>query len=548
MFKKLSIIILIINIFTSIFCQKIDKEVVVIKSYQPSLSEASKINLMPVFGDTLIYKPNFKYSITPLNIKPIYQPRPVTAARVTPEIPDNLSKTYLKLGLGNHFTPLAELSINSLRSKENSYGIYAHHYSSNSTIKHINGKDAVSDFTDNQAKLYGMYFTPKTVLSGDIDFSNNNVMPFGVKADTIITLKKEDYYHKYYLPKASFSIESNETDSSKLYYKLNGLYGFISDNQQFGEHNILMQGIISKTYESYYLMLSTDFDTYKPINKQDSLHNNIFSIKPILSKSSDEWRFHIGFQTTIDNNALKTKVYFFPSAQLTINIAPKILTGYVSINGKLDANHSEKLSKENPYILPGLQARNTNKRMILTGGLKGTITSNAAFNLNCSYSAIDNQYFFVNDSSNLLGNYFNTFYDNIELLAVNGDISIRSGKHLSIDSRATYRKYTMSKLAKPWHIPLFEANITAKYNMQNKIIAQTDIFFIGERNAFDFQHKKAFIVLNPFVDINLGTTYRYTKYLSIYLQFKNLLASKYEAWNQYPAYRFQFMAGITYDL
>jgi hypothetical protein len=54
--------------------------------------------------------------------------------------------------------------------------------------------------------------------------------------------------------------------------------------------------------------------------------------------------------------------------------------------------------------------------------------------------------------------------------------------------------------------------------------------------------------MNPFFDFNLGIEYHYTKILSLFLQFKNLTASRYLIWNQYPAYRFQVMAGLTYAL
>ncbi|MCK4750895.1 MAG: hypothetical protein KAT15_27745, partial [Bacteroidales bacterium] len=43
----------------------IDKEIVVVKPYQPSLSDAFKINVLPRISDSISIRPSFDYSIEP---------------------------------------------------------------------------------------------------------------------------------------------------------------------------------------------------------------------------------------------------------------------------------------------------------------------------------------------------------------------------------------------------------------------------------------------------------------------------------------------------
>ena len=54
--------------------------------------------------------------------------------------------------------------------------------------------------------------------------------------------------------------------------------------------------------------------------------------------------------------------------------------------------------------------------------------------------------------------------------------------------------------------------------------------------------------LKAYVDLNIGLEYRYTKILSGFINFNNILGSRNYTWNQYPAMRFNVMFGFTYAL
>jgi len=116
---------------------------------------------------------------------------------------------------------------------------------------------------------------------------------------------------------------------------------------------------------------------------------------------------------------------------------------------------------------------------------------------------------------------------------------------IDLSLAASFNNYSMMKQAQPWNLPIFDASAVIRYNIQNKIISTTNIFLIGQRYARNPITGKT-ITLNTFADINETIEYRYTKLFSIFLQIKNLTASKYQYWNQYSSYRFQIMGGITY--
>ncbi|HQV00861.1 MAG TPA: hypothetical protein PLO59_06845, partial [Bacteroidia bacterium] len=52
--------------------------------------------------------------------------------------------------------------------------------------------------------------------------------------------------------------------------------------------------------------------------------------------------------------------------------------------------------------------------------------------------------------------------------------------------------------------------------------------------------------IKPWADVNLSASYRYSKVLSFYVNLNNVAFVRYQQWYNYPAYRFNAMAGITY--
>jgi hypothetical protein len=52
--------------------------------------------------------------------------------------------------------------------------------------------------------------------------------------------------------------------------------------------------------------------------------------------------------------------------------------------------------------------------------------------------------------------------------------------------------------------------------------------------------------LNGAFDLNAGLDFQITKNLKVWSQFNNIFNRKYQRWNQYPVYGFNFVAGIIF--
>ncbi len=112
----------------------------------------------------------------------------------------------------------------------------------------------------------------------------------------------------------------------------------------------------------------------------------------------------------------------------------------------------------------------------------------------------------------------------------------------------------MTNELKPWHRPALQLTFSANYNLKNKIVVNADVFVVGKRFAYSDAFGQGTNItisatsveeLKSIVDVNLGIEYRYSKKLSGFLNFNNLGFKRYEIWNNYRSYKFNFLAGIT---
>jgi hypothetical protein len=157
-------------------------------------------------------------------------------------------------------------------------------------------------------------------------------------------------------------------------------------------------------------------------------------------------------------------------------------------------------------------------------------------------------YFYVNDTTSVLQNQFDVVYDYATLIKTGAEIVWNQNERLRLILHANYYRYDLQDLEYAWHRPDFDASLRTSYNLRDKILIDADLFLTGSRYAPGGLFSEEVIKLKPYLDANLSVEYRYSSVLSFFTRFNNFTASRYEIWNQYPAQRFQMMAGFSYAL
>lgn len=548
------------------------EEVRVVKPYTPTLSDAEKIQLLPRLEEEIPFTPpEFSYELFPKRYDSEFKLTPIKAARMIKPPLKKLYKSQLTLGFGNYLTPLAELDMNQLRSRKGSFGVSLRHHSMNGKMKLNENLKVPAGFNENSLKVYGERFMNNAVFDYRAGAGYNSYLHYGVDTTEIIEeIERDSLTHAYFLAEAGIGIHSSHADSFHFNYKIDLDYYLFTHQFHEKEHGAQLNFDLSKKLRVLDLggQLGTAFYGHYPDWDQILGNHTMVWINPYIAKNEEEWKFTAGFNTYMsfatDSSAGDVQPFhFYPKGSFEFNVVKQILVPYMGVDGYLESNNYRKTVEENPYVVPSLALKPTSHKLIAYLGIKGRVGQGFLYNLRGSYSIIDNQYFFVNDTSQVLKNQFSVVYSDITRLQLHGEISIKPSDSWKVFLKANYYSYTLStmKLADgtsrnlrnddyAWNMPNFDISLQGRYNMGDKILVTMGVYAIGKRYYEDFsiQLDGDGPTLPLAVDVNLGLEYRYSKLLSFWAKFNNIAAQRYYLYNQYPSFRFRGMVGFTYAL
>lgn len=531
--------------------EKIEKRVQVTKAYQPEVKDAYKISELPDISDTTQVTTEFDYYLLPRRVETDVDVEPIPAATMVGEPLTELYGSYLKLGMGHKIAPLVEFSLTSKRSKDHALGMLLHHHSSTGKVTLNNDERAPAGFALNRARLFGKKFYDNAVLDGNLGVRSNTRYFYGydTRMDTSLYDDKQSIKQNFFRFEAGTGLKSTWIDSSHLNYDFDLDYQYLSDRFDNKENRVKFTGGLDKYYDQNHLGLHTEV-TY--LNREftgDTTSNTLLHFQPWVARFGDRWRVKGGikfFADVVDGN---THTRFFPVASLEYDIISQYIIPYGGVDGKIDLNSYDRITEENPFVVPGLHVRNTNYKLIFYGGLKGNLSASVYYNTRFRYSFFDDLYFFVNDVNATGGaaNQFNVEYHDGERMNLFGELAIDLSDQLHLRMEGNYYNFILyESQAKAWHKPTYDMTFSVRYDLRDKIIVEGDVFVSGERWAKSGLRFGEVTKLDGFVDLNLKLEYRYSKVLSGYLKLQNILSNNYTLWNNYPVYGLHAYAGITY--
>ncbi len=573
--SKYYITILFLLVTTNFAFSQIDKQVNVVKEYTPIISDAYRISTLPRIKDTTkAPKHTFSYNIEsqPFNVK--FKLKPINSAKMVGEPLKKLYSTNIRLGFGNYLTPYLELNYNTLRSKGQLVAVNLKHISSYGKIKMNDGEKVYAGFSNTQAKLYGKKILKHQKFVAGSMFIKNITYGYYGYDDNDTTLNSSDKkLNKNEIEKqdlkiigVSAKIKSINRSKSKLNYDLNLKNIFLQETSKIYSNNLDFYGNLNNYYKKEIIGVDYGINYINTNTKTDTINNTIIRIKPYLNKTTDTWRIIAGLDFNADvNPSTDPRFHFYPMVDIKYNVFDEALIPYLGVFGTIENNNYQKIIFENPYILNDLNVKNTDNVLSLYLGVKGKLSSNFSYNFKTTYKVYEDMYFYINhpvvepDSvfplTTSFTNKFDVVYDNVSLIDLYGELNWEKSKKLSFLLFGHYYEYSMGNLAYAWHKPQYNLTFSTKYNMQNKIVTNLDVFAIGKQYAvksieYKTKTKKVYSAkeLDGFIDVNLSFEYRYTKILSVFLKFNNILSQKYYRYNYYPTQGFNVLAGFSYSL
>ncbi len=528
-----------------------NENVTVIAPFQPTISDANKLNSQPVFTDTTITIPKLEYFTLTRKYNTSFAAEPIKAARVGEATLTKLYKFLLKAGFGNYTMPYGEFFVNNTYSRTYSVGAYLKHLSASGKLKGW----AYPGNSENVVKFYGKKIFKKHIIGGSMAYNRNVYHYYGFKPDDfpIQPLDRDLYKQRFNLISAAINFNSlNPPDAQKLNYGFDLNYYYLNDYFKTAENNIDFSANVNKDLHLFKSnstqVLGIDARINYFFGQDTSITYNagIISLKPYAQATFKGFNFKLGIDISVEVDSL-TKMHFYPIADIQFNVVKNILIVFAGIKGNLEQNSFHSLTSENPFIVSKTQLYATSRTYDIYGGIKSNISRTLNFSASASYSNIKDMPLFVNDTNLVFKNKFMVIYDNAKLLRVTGEFAFQKDEKYKLLIGGNFYNYKMSTELKAWHKPIFDAYIDFYYNISNKFIISSSI--TGRSNVFAKSYDGGNVVkktLNGYADISLGFEYRYSKILSGFININNLTSIKYYKWNNYPSYGFNLMGGVTY--
>jgi len=533
---------------------------------QRKVEKATKLPDKPTYRDSIVAQPNVQYTAVPAQATTTIVPEPLKAANLTPkEKLDKLYKFYVKAGVGNYTNILGEVYFNQERHATSDYGVHFKHFSSQGGVNDV----GFSGFANNEINVYGSRILENYKVGADLLYKRNGLYYYGFDPDSV-SLNKGNTKQAYNTIWLRLSGGTNYiNDSAKIAHRENLSYRPYFDNRGAMEHNVLfdINGGKRVGKEFYGLGFMADFNyikddsceclhlmkepvTYRCLQEQT---NMILGLNPTVTTSTGKLKIKVGLMINADIYE-EGKFYFFPDFDFSYSLFNDIFIPYAGVNRNIIRNSLYTLSQQNPFILTNNDYINTNQKMNIYGGIKGTWSSNLSFNSKISYARNENMPLFVSDTTFSYENRFSVVYDNIDMLTADAHILYRAASKWHVLLGGTFYRYNTTNETFAWHMPQFKVYSTLNYNLKDKIIVRWNLEVLGKRKAYSLNpisgvtvqpDGKYIIDLKPFFDTDIQLEYRYTKRFSVFLHFNNL-AGRYLRYYNYPYQALNVLGGLTY--
>jgi hypothetical protein len=548
--------------------ENLNQELILVRPYEPSVTDAQKITVLPNLRDTASVKPTFNYTIQSkrINTHPVITP--INAAKLQALPQQKLYRGYLKAGIGTTLHPMLDVALNSLRNDKYMGGVMAHYDGMFDDVKLANDKKVYAGYTDVGGKLFGQRFFRNSYLYADASGGRKTIHNYGYKPDVDTLIAKERNKQSYNFADGRIGVKSSQFNTTQLNFDVLAAYRYTGNKtdmptlgggslwdfasplaeRKFREHDIALNAELDNNMFGGNL----DFQYYKRSAAFDSLQNNFsMQFNPWFVLDNDSLRLEVGMRVAVykegKNGILQYKVY--PKVEFQFTLFKDVFIPIVGLDGELKTCTYLDLIEENPFVRPGTMATAANTKFNIYAGLKGSITSKLSYYLKANFQNSDNEHFFVNDTtySKTAQNFFTVVTDNISLFRVGGELYYNPNERLELRLKATYNRYEMLDEKFAWHRPAWETEFSAKYEYR-RLLLGFDMYTVGKRYAKSFDPAVEYYTLKSAFDCNISAEYRLAKWFSVFAKLNNILGQNYESWNFYPSRRFNMMAGITLSL
>jgi hypothetical protein len=530
-------------------------KVTVIEGFKPQIPESEKIKETTQFSDTTKIDKTQKYSFVEKTLNTDYEISPLNSAKVSGEKLSDLYRSTILFGGGTHFTSISNITYNSLREDDYSYGLAFNHFANRYSDK--NSEKLKKSL--NQVHLFGKKIEEKNIYLVNLDYDRNSV-------ENEYRLLPESDKNRFSYSKIGVTVFSRQLSEYKLKHRT---HFFVSDLNELSENQIHLNTALSKNIKGYPVQLEIEFDNFinyanSELDDVERSDFKIFVLNSFISIEKYDFDIDLGFSFDYILDDLNgAEIGLFPY----VNISKFLVKDILYIEGGLEnngyRNTIKSLSDDNPYIYAfatnqdvvfddfnTLDLRTTEENEAYLY-MKNVIGKDEVFEGKLSYAYIVNVPVFYKVPYYPNGKYLSSYID-VWRLHANANYEWQINDLVGVHASANYFNYDTIVSNKE----NINGSLGVFLNLDEKIKMNTSVSYLGKRRSvgglqdslqnYHINYNDIFD-LNHQLHANISIDYNYTKSISAYLRINNIFNSKQDMWEGYQEIGRNAWFGLSYS-
>lgn len=566
----------------------INQDVRVVREYNPTVSDAFKINEMPEQDDAGVPVPEFSYQLSGRALVGAPEVVPLIPAKMAREPRAELMNSFAEGWLGNYNLVGGRLLYNIVQNESYALALRAGHESSLGDIE-VDDSDEDADYHHTTAGLYMRHFFKRNkTLRLDMDFSNFAYRYYGSSKLDATTPYVPTYpgsvlpapgtvYGAELLPDPkqrqtafdlSLGFGNQILDGKGTRYDLMMGYGTFGNATGVKENAFNYRGDFDFVMGEVGVRLETAMQhasTNVPSGEMPYLYDfakrqqTLVQVNPAFVKRGKKAGLKMGLRLAAEFDELEDNVYVSPDVSADLLVAEGVLFLEGGITGEIMPSTYRGIMEENPYVSPDLDVKTAFHGVRFFAGVTGNFTQETSFTARVAYNVFHDEHFFVNRSFQPFGstsgydrvhnNMFEVLYDDGRMLEVSGEFKLRFSQQMDMLLKGTYYGWDLDSLEHAYHKPDMKVGFRMNYRYDEALSFFAGINLLGSRMAKvpGLENGEDAVALKAVYDFNLGAQYRLNSRWNFFGELNNVIASRYNRWYGYPSFGINGRVGVGYS-
>lgn len=534
----------------------------VVRDYRPILADAVKIRRSPDMTNKRSYMPKLSYGNIvdkKLDINTGLKELDVQELPFTRV--EDLTSNYVKLGVGNFSSILAEAYVAVEDYKDMRVGGFAKHLSQKGPL------DA-QKYGRQEIGVFSRRILPNFTVDGLLGYNryatNFYGNPLDVNDVSLNPAKEAQRFNDIYFNGELTSNYDPNNDEAVSYSAKVDAYTY-NDKYDVRESSVALSGYLNKRVRAFNIGANVGLDvntlngTSNPEN-DGKWNNSVFNINPYVSFKGANYALILG-ANLVSEFGDASSFNVFPAVDIDFSLVPGYIHLFGGINGGVNKTSFKTLSQINPYLGPAQSFQNTIERLNFYGGVKGNAGATFGYKAKIMYKSLEQVPFFINNMENPFR--FDVIYDGneddkVKYFGIEGEMNVRLSEVVNVGGRLNIDGYTMAAQEEAWFTPALRLAANARFNISEKVYIDAEGYLHDKTSAREYTYDNATspVTISPdyrvismpsYFDLSAGVEYRAMKNLGIFARANNIFNSEYERFLYYPRLGFNLIGGLNYS-